>query len=56
VAGGGIETLAGTVSGTLRVKDDAMIHGKKVKRPLFNPSETYLQELERKRILPKGKN
>jgi hypothetical protein len=32
VAGGGIETLAGTIVGTLRMKADAVIYRKKVKR------------------------
>jgi len=38
------------------MKSDAVIHGKKVKRQLLDDSEAYLQKLERKGLLPKGKS
>ena len=55
MAGGGVEVLTGTVTGTLRMNADAVIYGKKVKRLLFDGSEAYPLELERKGLLPKGK-
>jgi hypothetical protein len=55
VAGGGIGTLAGTMTGTLETKVHSVIHGKKVNRLSVDGSEAYPLELERKGILPKGK-
>jgi hypothetical protein len=39
-----------------KVKIAAAVEGKSIKAPLIVALETHLQELEKKSLLPKGKN